>query len=220
MINLLFPKLVACLSAYCIGAFPTGYLFARSIKGIDIREHGSGNVGATNVFRVVGKVPGIVALIIDIAKGAIAVILVPLIMTKIVGEAFAAVSLKTVLGFLVVCGHIWTPFLQFRGGKGVATTIGVLAILAPKALLIYLGVWVVVFTIWKYVSFASVISGIALPMIAVALDKDITFIIFSVTICIINSYRHIGNIKRLLKGIEPKTHLKKKKGNNGNSVNI
>lgn len=192
--------------AYLIGSIPTAYIFGRILKGVDIREYGSGNVGATNVFRVVGKIPGIIALVLDILKGFVVIKFVP----GIFPDIFVGISPETQGGILIllggaaVAGHMWTIFLRFKGGKGVATTAGVMAGLAPGIFAAALGVWIFIFVLWKYVSLASIIAAISLPIFAVTAHKQITFIIFSTLLCMVGVYAHKDNIKRLLQGTEKK----------------
>ena len=114
------PIAFSCVIAYLVGAIPTGYWCGRLVKGIDIREHGSKNMGATNVFRVLGKGPGIIVLIIDICKGIIPIMVIAN------GFGFKDPLLLVLAGVIAVAGHNWTVFLGFKGGKGVATTLGVL----------------------------------------------------------------------------------------------
>lgn len=195
--------------AYLLGAIPMGYVMARVFKGIDIRQSGSGNVGATNVLRTVGKVPAIITLLFDISKGAIAV-------TLIGGYAYQFLGMvdqdfyRCLLGLVTICGHIWPVFLKFRGGKGVATTIGVMAVISPVVLGIALVAWLVVFAFTNYVSIASLAFGVTLPVMAVILGQPLYIILFTVTLCVLNTYKHKENIRRLAKGEETKTNLFKK----------
>jgi glycerol-3-phosphate acyltransferase PlsY len=198
-----------CISAYLIGSIPTGYLMTRIFSGVDIRSAGSKNVGATNVYRVAGKVPGVLTLIIDILKGALVVIVVaPLCFNHIpeVDEIF----FRTLLGLIAVCGHIWSLFLKFKGGKGVAATIGVTGALAPMPLALSLAVWLGVFIPTKYVSLGSLFFGASLPIFCLIFNEPFYVTIFCVIICAMNTYKHKENIARLLKGVENKTIIGKK----------
>jgi glycerol-3-phosphate acyltransferase PlsY len=195
---------LSALVAYLLGSFPTGYVFGRVLKNIDIREYGSGNVGATNVFRAVGKVPGIIVLVIDFLKGFIAVTVIPLGIKGLYPDIPLPPYIYMLLGASAIAGHIWTVFLKFKGGKGVATTAGVMAGLSPFLLAGCLVVWVIVFAVWKYVSLASIIAATALPVLAVLAGKDLTFIIFCAILCIVGVYSHRSNIKRLISGEEKK----------------
>jgi glycerol-3-phosphate acyltransferase PlsY len=200
---------VSILLAYLVGAIPMGYFMAKIFKGSDIRKQGSGNVGATNVLRTVGKIPALITLIFDISKGAIVVLLIG-------GYAYQYLAsidqnfYKCLLGLVAIAGHIWPVFLKFKGGKGVATTIGVMAVISPAVLLLSLIVWVALFSLTSYVSVASIAFGVALPVFAAIMDQNFYIIIFSVIVCLLNTYKHSENIKRLSKGEESKTSLRKK----------
>lgn len=208
--NSILALFLSVISAYLIGSIPTSFILAKLTKGIDIRDFGSGNVGATNVFRVVGKMPALIALIVDVAKGALVVTLVADYFYSFVGTIDSE-SYRAVLGFTAICGHIWPVFLGFKGGKGVATTIGVVSVIAPTVFLLAGAVWLLVFSFTSYVSLASLSLGVALPVFAVILNKPFSVVIFAVAICAINSYKHKENIKRLVNGEEMKTIIIKKK---------
>jgi len=195
--------LLSLISSYLLGSIPTGYIFGKMLKGIDIREHGSGNVGATNVFRVVGKVPGIIVLFLDALKGFAAVALAAGFFyhpsSPINIEWFSIAS-----GLTAVAGHIWTIFLKFKGGKGVATGLGALIAFMHQVAFACLGVWIIVFSITRIVSIASITASLSLPVFAWVFNRPIELKILSVILCIISIYKHIPNIKRLLKGEEKK----------------
>ena len=143
---------VSLILAYLIGAIPTSFIFAKFFKKIDIRKHGSGNVGATNVFRVVGKAPALIVLFIDIFKGSFVVWFLPVIfLNNTIGVELGLEFYQILLGLAVITGHIFNVFLKFKGGKGGATTTGVLLIIAPKVLFGSLVVWVSIFSIFKIV---------------------------------------------------------------------
>ena len=194
--------ILSVVISYLIGAIPTGYLFGKYLKGIDIRQHGSGNVGATNAFRVLGKGACAAVLILDILKGVLPATIVAdaLGMNSILGRVF--------LGIVVVCGHNWTVFLNFKGGKGIATSLGVLigltiAIDVIRPVLVYtLLSWVVVFVLSGYVSLASIVAATVLPVAAVVTFQDIVIIYLGIIFCLFVVVRHRPNIKRLLKGEE------------------
>ncbi len=198
---------VAVMISYLLGALPSGYILARAIKGIDIREHGSGNVGATNVFRVVGKTCGLAVLLLDIGKGVLAVTLVancfhhcsPIININLY---------RIILGLCAISGHNWPIFLGFKGGKGIAASTGVLIAILPKALLLSAVVWVTVVLIWRYVSLGSVVAAAALPIFVVILyqrsEGFLWLVVFAVFLSVVAIYRHRPNIRKLLKGCEEK----------------
>lgn len=192
--------------AYLIGSFPTSYLFARTFKGIDIRKVGSGNAGATNVLRNVGKVPALVTLVIDILKGWMVV--------TIIANYFYSYNIdmdydayRGLMGITVVCGHIWPVFLKFRGGKGVATTLGVAIGLTSFALIPSALIWLLVFYITNFVSLASIMALLLFPAVACILKYPLYIILSSVAICSLSIYKHRDNIRRLVRGEESKTYI-------------
>jgi glycerol-3-phosphate acyltransferase PlsY len=193
--------------SYLIGSIPTAYIYGKLSKGIDIRQHGSGNVGATNVFRVLGKRPGVIVLLLDILKGVVAVTVLPdlLGLTQVVH--------RVVLALVVVCGHNWTVFLKFKGGKGIATSFGVLIGLTVKIALIrpvLLGtvfVWLASLFIARIVSVSSILAATCLPIIMIMTGQDITIICLGVIFCVFVVLRHKPNIKRLFAGQEPRVPL-------------
>lgn len=188
--------IIAFLISYLVGSIPMGYIICRIIKGIDIRTKGSGNIGATNVARVVGKGPGIITLILDILKGLITVVLVP----KIVGDQSDFIKILSAIA--VICGHNWAIFLKFHGGKGVAATAGALIGLMPIVFLSSFCVWCIVFVIWRYVSLASITAAFFLPIFLVLYREPLIYQILGIIIAIIGIFRHKENIKRLLSGKE------------------
>ncbi len=195
---------LSCLIAYFIGSIPTGFLLTRIFVGRDIRSTGSKNVGATNVYRVAGKLPGLLTLVIDIFKGIIVVTVVANFFYAYLPDVDCTFY-KTLLGLIAILGHIYSVFMKFKGGKGVATTIGVTAVIAPLVLLVSLLVWLIVFIPTKYVSLGSLAFGVTLPITALAFDQSFYIVMFCVILCVINTYKHKDNIKRLLKSEENKT---------------
>lgn len=194
--------LLAIAAAYAIGSIPTSYLMGR-LKGIDVRKEGSGNVGATNVLRTVGKLPALITLILDILKGVLAVTFVASFFYYR-GMPVNFNGLRALLGISVIAGHNWSIFLRFKGGKGVATSLGVLAVLLPEATAAAAAVFLIVLAITKYVSLGSILLSITVPIVAALMGEDIEYILLAVTICILISYRHKSNIKRLMAGTENK----------------
>jgi glycerol-3-phosphate acyltransferase PlsY len=195
--------LTGLLISYLLGAIPTAYLFGRLLKGIDLRRHGSGNLGATNAFRVLGKGTGTLVLIIDILKGTTAVLL----SRYAFFTTQAGISLPFYLCLSAVCavsGHNWTIFLGFKGGKGVATSLGVLiafSILIEKFFVLVLlitGLWLILFLATGFVSLASVICSAALPLLGLILQLPASIEIFLAVLGIFSIIRHKANISRLL----------------------
>ncbi len=189
------------LISYLVGSIPWAYIFGRLLKGIDIRQFGSGNVGATNALRVLGRGPGIVVLVLDILKGVLTVV--------ILGQTEI---LSIVFGLCCICGHNWTVFLKFKGGKGVATALGVLLGLAIKisGLRLILGLlvitWFGVFAFSKIISLSSVVTAIVFPVYTVLFKRFLKqpnpLICLSVILSILIILRHKSNLKRLLQGKE------------------
>ena len=202
--------IVSVLLGYLIGSFPTSFLMARALKGIDIRQVGSGNAGATNVLRSVGKVPALITLLVDVFKGMFVVTVAANFFYPYI-ENLDYDFYRSFLGLAAVCGHIWPIWLKFTGGKGVATTLGVAIGLAPIVLLPSLVIWLVIFFTTNYVSLASILALIAFPIIAIAFGQPLYLVLVSTVVCSISIVKHRDNIKRLLKGQENKTNLLKAK---------
>lgn len=200
--------LAGIILSYLAGSIPTAYIFGRLLKGIDIRNYGSGNIGATNALRVLGKGPGITVLVIDILKGFLPVLLLGgFILTK---TAFKPELTLIFLGISCICGHIWTLFLNFNGGKGIATTLGVLIAIACKisglSLVLWLAVftWLLVFLVFRYVSLASVISAITLPFYMAIFGQSKIMLLTGIILSCFAIYRHKENVRRLIAGTEKK----------------
>ena len=198
--------------AYLLGSLPTGYLVARA-KGIDIRKAGSGNIGATNAFRVLGRPAGIFVLAVDALKGWIAVRLAgPLILDQFVSNdalGNQAIIVALVASIFAVLGHNYTCWLGFKGGKGIATSAGVLTALVPWALLIILSVWIVLFFVTRYVSIGSIAASATLPFATWLTTQDWTLTAVTGAMGVLAIYKHKGNIQRLLNGTEPRFGQKK-----------
>ncbi|MED0737384.1 glycerol-3-phosphate 1-O-acyltransferase PlsY [Aneurinibacillus thermoaerophilus] len=193
---------VVILLSYLLGSVSFSILVVKKIAKIDIREHGSGNAGATNTLRVLGKGPGIAVLLLDAAKGAIAVGLASWL-TK--GNDWVIV----LSGIAAIVGHNWPVFFGFRGGKGVATTIGTLLALTPVPALIAVAVTIVVIAITRYVSLGSLVFFTLVPIILLTQGASFVYIAGTFMIAILGYMRHVGNIKRLLQGTERKLGEKK-----------
>ena len=201
--------ILAIILSYILGSIPVGYILTRALKGIDIRRYGSGNFGATNVFRVVNPPAGIVVLVLDMLKGLIPVTLfADWLLPRHPG--IDQMIVRLVLGLASVCGHNWTIFLKFKGGKGVATTAGALLGLSfkiPSLGLIAglcLGIWVLIVLVTGYVSLGSIIAALSLPIFMLVFNQPFKLLIFSVALCLFVVYRHKSNIGRLLRGEESK----------------
>lgn len=206
--------IIGIITSYLIGSIPTAYIFGRVLKGIDIRKEGSGNVGATNALRVLGKKAGISVLIIDILKGFISVVLIGnIILAKT--DFLSSENLRILLGLSCVFGHNWTVFLNFKGGKGMATTLGILLGLTTQIaglkniLVITILIWLAVVFIFRIVSISSVASAVALPVLMVIFKQSNTLIILSFILSAFVILRHKANLKRFIEGKEPKISFKK-----------
>lgn len=185
--------LILTVIAFIIGSVPSGLLIAR-LKGVDLRKTGSGNIGATNVLRAVGKVPALLTLAGDILKGTLAVALG--------GYFLDNLLMKGIVGLAAIAGHNFSLFLGFKGGKGVATSIGVLILFAPKAALITLALWLGVALMTRYSSLGAIVSFGLLPLNIYLFDYTKEKLIISVIIASLLLFRHSANIKRLLNGSE------------------
>lgn len=214
--------ILAALVGYLLGSIPTGYLVARA-KGVDIRTVGSGNIGATNAMRVLGKPAGILVLLADALKGFAAVALMvnfypelnDLLPGIFSGEAIVRPELRgtlgVVTGLFAVLGHNYTCWLHFKGGKGIATTAGVYFALAPLAVSLALTVWIVLFATTRYVSIASLAAAIALPTSVWITEDSVLLGIVTTALGALAVYKHKGNIQRLLAGTENRVNFKKEK---------
>lgn len=204
-----FGYLATAVAAYLIGSIPTGYLVARS-RGIDIRAVGSGNIGATNAVRTLGWTAGILVLLVDALKGWLAVA----VAAPMVASAFPGVPvdyLRITAGVAVILGHNFTCWLRFKGGKGVATTGGVLAGLVPWTLLIAVGAWGLGTAATRIVSVGSLAAAISLPIATwFTTHHDAGLTIVTGAMGILAIYKHRQNIRRLASGTESRLQFKKK----------
>lgn len=205
-INILF-----LLGAYLVGSIPTAVWIGKYFYKIDVREYGSGNAGATNVFRVLGKKAGIPVLLIDILKGFVAVS-IAYSSDYIVGSK-QFINLQLVLGIASLVGHIFPIFASFRGGKGIASLLGIILAILPFAAFISMGIFIAVFLISSYVSLGSMSAAISFPIIVILVFKTTSpsLIIFSILIAIMVLITHQKNIERLLRREESKARLINKK---------
>jgi len=205
--------MLVALAAYLLGSIPTGYLVARA-KGVDIRTVGSGNIGATNVFRILGKPAGIFVLLADALKGwaAVRVVAVWLAETLLPPDSMGgSIEIAAILAALfAVLGHNYTCWLRFKGGKGIATSAGVLTALVPWALFIILGVWIVLFVLTRYVSLGSISAAAALPFATWFTTQSILLTVVTSAMSALAIYKHKGNIRRLLDGTESRISFKRK----------
>ncbi len=184
--------LLIMVAAYGIGSIPFGLLIVRLMKGMDLRQAGSGNIGATNALRVAGKLPAILTVVSDVLKGCVAVWIGR-------GSGMDAAMLPWI-GFAAIVGHLFSPFLRFKGGKGVATSFGVFLSISPQIALSALPIWVCGSYFGGYASVGALAAFGALPLLA--LFFRVEFLVFSIAVSGLVYLRHIENILRLFKGTE------------------
>lgn len=204
-----FTIIILLLTAYLIGSIPSAVWVGKRFYDIDVREHGSGNAGATNTFRVLGKKAGIPVLMLDILKGFIAVSLVWYDHPSISHELVPFTNLKLAFGFCAVLGHIFPIFAGFRGGKGIATLLGIVLAVHFQAAVCSLALFVVILSITKYVSLGSMLAGLAFPFFVLFVfhTRVASLTIFSSVVALLIVITHQKNIQRLLNKNENKTYL-------------
>lgn len=205
--------IVTALAAYLLGSIPTGYLVGKS-RGIDIRTVGSGNIGATNVFRILGKPAGIFVLLVDALKGFLACRFVGMLVHRwlagpLADESATNETLRIVGGLFAILGHNYTCFLKFKGGKGIATSAGVTLALLPMAMGISFVAWVLLFAATRYVSVASMGAALVLPFAAWMTGCSGRMILVAAAIGALAIYKHRTNIQRLMNGTENRFGKKK-----------
>lgn len=208
-------SIAALLLAYMLGSIPTAVWIGQAFYGIDVREYGSGNAGATNTFRVLGKKAGIPVMLIDIGKGWTATYLAHFIGTSITGGPHSnLVSYQLALGITAVMGHLFPVFAGFRGGKGIATLFGMVLAVNLQAALLCIIVFIVVLLITRYVSLSSILGGFTYLTGVTFFFNQYTnnlVVIFGMCICVLIMVTHQKNIERLLKGKESKINLFKRR---------
>lgn len=192
---------LSALIGYLVGSIPFGLLLCKYVFGIDIRQYGSGNIGATNVQRNTNTLYGFVVLTLDLLKGFLA---------AWIGYALAGHNGAILGGITAVAGHNWSLYLKFSGGKGVATTAGMALFLFPKGFLVLVPLWVLMVALTKYVSLASVTAALAMPIVVYFFGYPPKLVAISVLAAAFAIYRHKSNIERLLNKAESKFSLKKK----------
>ena len=199
--------------SYILGSISFAWIIAKVFKNIDIRKYGSKNPGATNVYRTISKPLGVLTLILDVLKGFIPVYLVPYFWNLNIGKGIvvSVIYYTIIVALLVILGHVFSIFLNFKGGKGVAVGLGVFLAINPIATLCSLAVFIVIVVLTKYVSLSSIVASIVLPIGIYFFSKyniiqsnSYEFLIFSIIVVLLVIIRHISNIKRLLNGTENK----------------
>ncbi len=201
--------IVFSLAAYLLGSIPSAVWIGKTLHGIDVREHGSKNAGATNTFRVLGKKAGIIVLVMDVLKGVAAVFL-PRFLSQ--GNEEQVIQLELLAGVFVFLGHLFPIFAGFRGGKGVATSLGIIIGIHPEAAGLCLLIFLLVFIASHYVSLGAIVASFFFPLIVILVFKEesLYLIIFSIVIGLTVIATHKKNIQRLLHGQENKMNLFKK----------
>ena len=199
--------IIAVAAAYAIGSVPFGYLTARLVRGIDIRNAGSGNIGATNVARVLGARWGVLVLVFDALKGALPVLLLPML----VQGAESPMHIRVACGMATIVGHMLPCWLRFRGGKGVATALGVVLVIAPWGTLAAVGTFAVVFAAFRIVALSSIAAAVSFAGCQMWILGPNPFAetnwsrgLFSLLVPALIIYRHRSNIVRLVRGEEPR----------------
>jgi len=201
--------LITLIFAYLAGSLPTGFLVARAMR-VDITQVGSGNIGATNVFRVLGKGPGALVLIVDLLKGALAVLVAPMLAAAMTPTDSLALPALAALG--AVLGHNYTCWLGFKGGKGVATSAGAMAALIPPAFGVTVITWLLVVFLTRYVSMASIAAALILPVATIFTVSGPTrwpLVAFTSALAALAVWRHRANIERLKAGTEHRINKSK-----------
>jgi len=195
--------------AYLLGSIPSAVWVGRILHDLDIRDHGSGNAGATNTFRVLGKKAGIIVMTMDILKGLAAASLILFLGDQVEKDSFQYVNLQLLFGFLAVIGHLFPIFAQFRGGKGIATLFGMILAIHYPAALLCLGFFLLVLYTTRYVSLGSILAAIAFPigLVYIFHEKTPLFVAFAITAALLVVLTHQKNIKKLVRGTENKANI-------------
>jgi glycerol-3-phosphate acyltransferase PlsY len=220
----MFLLLTIIILSYLVGSIPTSLLVTKAVKGIDIREHGSGNAGGTNVMRVLGWKHGLFVILLDALKGVLAVIVIARLHYG--GLQFQNISpfddftlVQIIAGVAAVIGHIWTVFAGFRGGKGIATALGMLLMIVTLDMLVAVGIFILVVSISRYVSLGSILGALSIPLTLIIRENIFhdhirsysTILPFVIGISLLVVFTHRKNVIRLLNGTENKISFKKKK---------
>ena len=196
-----------------LGSIPSAVWVGKFFHGIDIREHGSKNAGATNTFRVFGNKSGTIVLAMDILKGYAAASIPLLLSHMYIGFKDEVLILQLTASFCAIMGHVFPVLAKFKGGKGVASTLGIIIAINPETAFICLGCFIVVFIVWKYVSLGAIVASVLFPFVSYffMLEDARIMIIFSIMISLIVLFSHRKNMQRLLRGEENKMNFLKHK---------
>ena len=188
--------IIAAAVSYILGSIPNGLILGKAIWGVDLRQHGSGNIGATNAWRTIGKAGGFSIFLLDMLKGAVSAYLG----LHLGGGELAGI----ICGLMAIAGHSWSVFLGFKGGKGVATGLGVIAMLMPMVTAIVFLVWLAIVKTTGYVSLGSIVAAVLVPVLALFMGLHTDFMVLGLIAAVFIVYRHKSNISRLLNGTESK----------------
>ena len=187
--------ILAIIASYLIGSIPFGLLVGKLWANLDVREYGSGNIGTSNVLRTVGPAAAIIVFALDVAKGAVAVYL---------GTLAGGEFVRIMAGVAAIAGHNWPIYLKFKGGKGIATSLGAVISLTPVIALILLGLWIAIVGITRYISLGSLAAAVLFPIFLIISHAPLTYVLAGVLISAFAIYRHRSNIQRVLAGTEHK----------------
>ena len=191
---------ILILAAYLIGAIPTGVILTRLVGGEDIRSAGSGNIGATNVYRVAGRKLGLITLVGDCLKGVI-----PLLIGQY-GFSLTEIGIAMV-ALAAFIGHCYPVYLGFKGGKGVATALGIFLVLSPVSVLCLLGIFGVILWKWRYISLASISAAASVPLLVFIFESSVPYVVATFIIAVLVIWKHSANIERLRNGSENKFNI-------------
>lgn len=205
---------IMIILAYLLGSIPTAVWVSKYYYGIDIREHGSGNAGATNTFRVLGKKPGSIVMLIDMLKGFLAVKIS--LLSPFAWGSEAITNLQVVLGLAAVLGHIFPVWAEFKGGKGIATLFGMILGIQPLVAVSLVGVFLGILYLTRYVSLSSISASIAFPLLILFIfrEPELSYQLFAIATACLVVLTHYKNISRLLHGNESKVPFFKKRRHN------
>lgn len=193
--------IITSIISFLLGSIPTGYFITKKVCGIDIRTKGSGNIGSTNVKRIVGRKISIITQTIDVLKGIVPVLL-GMYLSKIVKLPVSTNTYLSIIAIAAILGHDYTPFLKFKGGKGVNTTLGVFIFIAPIPILTGLAVYFILGLFIRIVSIRSIAIGITIPIMCIITKQPIQIIVSITIACVLMIIRHKDNLVRLIQGEE------------------
>jgi len=203
--------ILTIVCGYLLGSIPFSLVVGKISKGIDPRNHGSGNLGAANTFRTLGPGPGVAVLLLDVSKGAMSTLAGSLLWRS--GIGVRQTDLMLIGGLAAVCGHIWTIFASFKGGKGVATAAGMFLSITPLAFVFSLAAWLVMVALWRYISVGSIVGAIVLPVAVYFTNvgrvkgwESMFVVSLAVTVLVLAAHRN--NIRRILNGTERKFSIR------------